>query len=76
MFCQLKLHFTVYIFPPILGWLFNTFTVSDEYTHHDRENLPLPLQMQLFKKYKTFYSIFEIFFEFRENDNNKKNTMA
>ena len=38
----------------ILGWLFNIFTADDEYTPHHRENLPLLLQMQLCKKFKTF----------------------
>ena len=33
-------------------------TTKDEYTHHRRESLLLPLQMQLSKKQKTFCCLF------------------
>ena len=34
--------------------LLNTLTADGEYSRHDRENLPLPIQVQLSKKPKTF----------------------
>ena len=34
--------------------LVSTWTVDDEYCRHNRENLPLPIQMQLSKEPKTF----------------------
>ena len=30
------------------------FTINDKYSRHNRENLPLPIQMQLSKKSKSF----------------------
>ena len=36
---------------------FNTFTANDENFRHNRENLLLPIQMQLSKKPKTFWNL-------------------
>ena len=47
----------------ILGLLFNTLTADYQYSRSNRENLPLPIQMQLFKKPKTFCCIFIAFLE-------------
>ena len=38
----------------ILGLLVNTLTANYEYSRSNRENLPLPIQMQLSEKPKTF----------------------
>ena len=38
----------------ILGLHVNTLTANGEYFRRNRENLPLPIQMQLFKKPKRF----------------------
>ena len=46
-----------------MGLLFNTLTADYEYSRSNRENLPLPIQMQLFKKPKTFCCIFIAFLE-------------
>ena len=36
----------------------NILTTDDKYSCHNRENLPLPIQIQLSQKSKTFCSIF------------------
>ena len=41
----------------------NTLTTDDEYSFHNRENLQLPIQMQLSKKPKTFCVNFVAFLE-------------
>ena len=38
----------------ILGLFFKTLTADDEYSGHNTESLPLPIQMQLSTKRKTF----------------------
>ena len=38
----------------ILGLLVNTLTTNYKYSRSNRENLPLPIQMQLSEKPKTF----------------------
>ena len=38
----------------ILGLVVNTLTANYEYSGSNGENLPLPIQMQLSKKPKTF----------------------
>ena len=44
------------------NFLKNTLTADDEYSRHNRENLPLPIQTQLSKKLKTFCCFFIAFF--------------
>ena len=38
-------------------------SASYEYSHRNRENLPLPTQMQLFEKPNTFFQFFIAFLE-------------
>ena len=38
-------------------------TADDNYSRHNRENLPLPIQMQLSTKLNAFYCIFIVFFQ-------------
>ena len=45
----------------ILGLLVNTLTANYEYSHSNTDNLPLPFQMHLSKKLKTFSSFFLAF---------------
>ena len=40
---------------------FNTLTANYEYSRSNRENLPLPIQMQLSEKGKTFSQFFIAF---------------
>ena len=42
----------------ILGLIINTMTVDDMYSFPNNENLPQPIQMQLSKKQKSFFSNF------------------
>ena len=42
---------------------FNTLTANYEYSCSDRENLPLPIQLQLSEKLKTFSQFFIAFLE-------------
>ena len=42
---------------------FNTLTANYEYSRSNRENLPLPIQMQLSEKVKTFSHSFIAFLE-------------
>ena len=42
---------------------FNTLTANYEYSGSNRENLPLPIQIQLFEKLKVFCCIFIAFLE-------------
>ena len=42
---------------------FNTLTANYEYSVSNRENLPLPIQIQLFEKLKVFCCIFIAFLE-------------
>ena len=42
----------------ILGLLANSWTANYEYSCSDTNNLPLPLQMQLSEKLKTFTELF------------------
>ena len=46
---------------------FNTFTTSDDYSRHNRDNLPLLIQTQLSKKLKTFCCFFIAFLESKLN---------
>ena len=45
----------------------NMLTATYEYSHSNRENLPLPIQMQLSGKPKTFSQIFIAFLESKLN---------
>ena len=47
----------------ILGLLVNTLTASYEYSRSNRENLPLPIQMYLSEKSKTFSQLLIAFLE-------------
>ena len=51
----------------ILGLLVNTFAIHEKYPVLTRENLTIPIQMQLSQKQKTFSQIFPAFLEFRSN---------
>lgn len=46
-----------------LAEVFNTLTADEEYSHCNRENLSLPIQMQLLKKSKNFGCKFNAFLE-------------
>ena len=45
----------------------NMLTATYKYSHSSRENLPLPIQMQLSGKPKTFSEIFIAFLESKLN---------
>ena len=47
--------------------IFNTLTVNYEYSRRNRENLPLPIQMQLSEKPKTFCQFSIAFLESKLN---------
>ena len=47
----------------ILGLLVNTLTVNYEYSRSNRDNLPLPTQMQLWEKLDTFSKLLLNFLE-------------
>ena len=51
----------------ILGLLVNTLAVDEKYPVLNRDNLTIPIQMQLSQKQKTFSQIFPAFLEFRSN---------
>ena len=55
--------------PPIIliQGCVNTLTANDEYFCHNRENLPLPIQMRLFKKPRTFCCFFIAFLKSKLN---------
>ena len=57
----------------ILGVFVNTFIVDDKYRVQDCENLPLPIQIQLSEKEKTFS---QFFVPFRECISNFQNFAA
>ena len=48
----------------ILGLLVNMLTANYEYSSSNRENVPLPIQLLLSEKQKSFWSIFFFFFFF------------
>ena len=43
--------------------MINKLTANYEYSRSNTDNLPLPVQMQLSEKLKTFYRFFIAFFE-------------
>ena len=51
----------------ILGLLVNTLATDEKYPVLNRDNLTIPIQMQLSQKQKTFSQIFPAFLEFRSN---------
>ena len=51
----------------ILGLLVNTSPADYKYSRSNRQNLPLPIQMQLSKKQKIFCSNFIAFLKFKLN---------
>ena len=51
----------------ILGVFANTLTANDKYRVQDCENLPLPIQMQLSEKRKTFPEFFPPYLESTSN---------
>ena len=51
----------------ILGLLDNTLAADEKYPVLNRDNLTIPIQMQLSQKQKTFSQIFPAFLEFRSN---------
>ena len=51
----------------ILGLLVNTLAADEKYPVLNRDNLTIPIQMQLSQKQKTFSQIFPAFLEFRSN---------
>ena len=54
----------------ILGVFVNTLTANDKYPVQDCDNFPLPTQMQLSEKRKTFSEFFAPFLESRSNFKN------
>ena len=50
-----------------LGLLVNTLGANEKYPVLNRDNLTIPIQMQLSQKQKTFSQIFPAFLEFRSN---------
>ena len=50
-----------------LSFNVNTLTANYEYSSSNRENLRLPIQMQLLEKLKTFSAFFITFLEFTSN---------
>ena len=51
----------------ILGLLVNTLAADDKYTVLNRENLTIPIQMQLYQRLKTFSRFFSAFLKSRLN---------
>ena len=51
----------------ILGLLVNTLATDEKYPVPNRENLTIPIQMQLSQKQKTFSEFFAEFLKFRLN---------
>ena len=47
----------------ILGLFFNTLTADDKYSHHNKGNLPQPMQMEIFIVRFKFTETFEHFEE-------------
>ena len=57
--------------PLVLGEILEVFVnmliADDKYPVQDCQNLPLPIQMQLYQKYKTFSQFFVWFLESTSN---------
>ena len=51
----------------VLGLLFKTFVVDEKYPLLNRDNLTIPIQMQLSQKHKTFCQYFASFFKSKIN---------
>ena len=51
----------------ILGLLVNTLAADEKYPVLNRDNLTIPIQMQLSQKQKTFSEFFAAFLKFRVN---------
>ena len=51
----------------ILGLLVNTLATDEKYPVLNRDNLTIPIQMQLSQKHKTFSQYFASFFKSRTN---------
>ena len=51
----------------ILGLLVNTLATDEKYPVLNRDNLTIPIQMQLSQKQKTFSEFFAAFLKFRVN---------
>ena len=51
----------------ILGVLLNTLAADEKYPVLNRDNLTIPIQMQLSQKQKTFSEFFAAFLKFRVN---------
>ena len=51
----------------ILGLLVNTLAADEKYPVLNRDNLTIPIQMQLSQKQKTFSQLFAAFLKFRLN---------
>ena len=51
----------------ILGLLANTLAADEKYPVLNRDNLTIPIQMQLSQKQKTFSEFFAAFLKFRVN---------
>ena len=49
----------------IVGLLVNTFPADENYTVLNRDNLTIPIQMQLSQKHKTFCQFFTAFLKSR-----------
>ena len=56
---------SLFVIWELLGVFVNTMTADDKYSFRDSENLPQPIQMQLFKKkYFGIFCSIEIYIKF------------
>ena len=60
----------------ILGLLVNTLAADEKYPVLNRDNLTIPIQMQLSQKQKTFFQFFAAFLKSRLNFNVLKKKMT
>ena len=59
--CQMSWKKSLFLTCLILGLVVNTLPVDEKYPVHNRDNLTIPIQMQLSQKQKTFAQLFAAF---------------
>ena len=64
---QLRWKKSLFLQCQILGLLVNTLVFDEKNPVFNKENLTIPIQMQLFQKHKTFCQFFTAFFKYRSN---------
>ena len=64
---QLNWKKSLFLTCQILGLLLNTLAADEKYPVLNRDNLTIPIQMQLSQKQKTFSEFFAAFLKFRVN---------